>query len=445
MVGVKENDGEQHDNQILNERFRSLSHPGRAIGDGQQSQSPMRATEPSQRPKSTTQRVEFLITVVLAAVFVVFFVADEDPYSLGAGFFSLFVYAIAVVFSFTLARRPRAIPILVVLSLAAVGLSWAVRGDGYPVTSATLSYTSTCISVTNSTTGYVYQACRAVPSSGQDVAAALGWNFLAWAPLMGCLLYEIPFSERGRILTYGTAARMLRGAVPAAALMFILLGARSSGLIGSPIVGLGPLDPYVAFRECDSTSSLNGCSFNNSLYLLVDFLFWLAIALLSALLAGEAYVAYERTRGRRSSIEPPAKWAAVALAVLAVLGATVVPATLTQGGAIVTSGSSFQFPSYDYYLNIPVAATQRFTLVGSFSSNIPVDVYLLNYTQWDNSFGPYCPLQTTALFINATGGTIDAPTPRGSYNLVFCPVAQPPSEVNVTILVTSPIRFSPWS
>ena len=381
--------------------------------------------------------------MVLAAIFVAFFVADEDPYSLGAAFFSLFVYAIAVVISFTLVRRPRVIPVLVVLSLAAVGVSWAIRGDGYPVTSATLSYTSTCTNVTNSTSGYVYQACRAVPNSGQDVAAALGWNFLAWAPLMGCLLYEVPFGKGGKLLSYGAVARMLRGAVPAAALMFVLLGARSAGFIGSPIVGLGPLNPYVAFRECDSTTSLNGCSFNNSLYLLVDFLFWLAVALLIALVAGGIYLRSKREGGGSSFVGgSKVMWATVALAIIVIAGFTAVPAVLTQGGAIVTSGSSFQFPSYDNYLNIPVASTQQATLVGTFTSSVPVDVYLLNYTQWDNNFGPYCPLDTAALFINATGGALDAPAPRGSYDLVFCPVLLPPSLFNVTIVVTSPIRLS---
>jgi len=126
----------------------------------------MLATGLSQPHRSLSPRVELLATVVLTVIFVALFVAAEDPYSFGAAFFSLFFYAIAVIFSLTLVRRPRVIPVLVVLSLAAVGVSWAVRGDGYPVTSATLSYTSTCTTVTNSTSGYVYQACRAVPIPG---------------------------------------------------------------------------------------------------------------------------------------------------------------------------------------------------------------------------------------------------------------------------------------
>lgn len=415
-----------------------------AIGKGQRFRPPMGAKEPSQPSKSKTRRVEFFITVVLAAIFVAFFVADEDPYSLGAAFFTLFVYAIAATFSITLVRRPRVVLVLVVLSLAVVGLSWAVRGDGYPVTSATLSYTSTCTNVTNNTSGYVYQACRAVPNSGQDVAGALGWNLLAWAPLVGCLLYEIPLGEGGKLLSYGSGARMLRGAVPAAALMFNLLGARSGGFIGSPIVGLGPLNPYVAFRECDSTTSLNGCSFNNSLYLLVDFMLWLAVALLIALVIGGIYFRSKREGGGASFVGgSKAMWATVALFVIVIAGFTVVPAVLTQGGAIVTSGSSFQFPSYDNYLNIPVTSTHQATLVGSFTSSVPVDVYLLNYTKWDNNFGPYCPLDTAALFVNATGGALNAPAPQGSYDLVFCPILLPPNLYNITIVVTSPIRLSP--
>ena len=401
----------------------------------------MLATGLSQPHRSLSPRVELLATVVLTVIFVALFVAAEDPYSFGAAFFSLFFYAIAVIFSLTLVRRPRVIPVLVVLSLAAVGVSWAVRGDGYPVTSATLSYTSTCTTVTNSTSGYVYQACRAVPIPGQDVAVALGWNILAWAPLVGCLIYEVPLGESGKLLTYGTVLRMLRGAVPAAALMFVLLGARSSGFIGSPIVGVGPLNPYVAFRECDSTSSLNGCSFNNSLYLLVDFLFWLAVALLIALLAGGVHLLSKRRGGTASVDWSKAIWAAVALAVIVLAGFTAVPAFLTQGGAIVTSGSSFGFNSYDYYLNVPITSTRSSSLVGSFESNIPVDVYLLNTSIWDNSFGPYCPLNTQALFANSTQGTLDAPAPRGSYNLIFCPAFQPPNQFDVVVRITAPIRL----
>ena len=389
-----------------------------------------------------TPKVGLLFTVVLTVLFAAIFATTEDPYSLGATFYTLFVYALAVGFTFALVWRPRAILVLVVVSLAALGLTWALHGDGYPVSSATLSYTSTCTNVTNSTSGYVYQACRAVPNSGQDIAVALGLNFLSWAPLVGCLLYEVPLGEGGRLLTYGTAARMLRGAVPAAALMFILLGARTSGFIGSPVVGFGPLNPYVAFRECDSTTSLNGCSFNNSLYLLVDFLFWLVVAFLIALVAGAIYTLSKRGRSAAFIDRSKVILTAVVLATITLTGFTIVPAALTQGGAIVNSGSSFQFSSYDYYLNIPVTSAHQSTLVGSFTANIPVDVYLLNYTLWDNNFGPYCPLKTAALFANATGGALNAPTPRGSYDLVFCPVLLPPSEVNITILVTSPIRLS---
>ena len=410
---------------------------------GEKFRPPMRSMGQSQPLRLGTPRVEFLATVVLAVIFVALFVAAEDPYSLGAAFYSLFVYALAVVLSLTLVRRPKAIPVLVVLSLAAVGLSWAFRGDGYPVSSATLSYTSTCTSVTNSTSGYVHQACQAVPNSGQDVAAALGWNFLAWAPLVGCLLYEVPLGEGGSLLTYGTVARMLRGAVPAAALMFTLLGARSSGLIGSPIVGLGPLNPYVAFRECDSTTSLNGCSFNNNLYLLVDFLFWLAAALLIALVVGGIYLRSKREGGGAPFMGgSKAMWASMALAVIVIAGFTAVPAVLTQGGAIVTSGSSFRFNSYDYYLNVPITSTRVSVLVGSFASNVSVDVYLLNTTKWDNNFGPYCPLDTQALFTNSTQGTLDAPAPRGSYDLIFCPVFQPPNQFGIAVWVTAPIRLS---
>ena len=398
---------------------------------------------PESSTKPASQWSVLVVTFVLSAVFILIFVSLEDPYSLGSAFLSLFVYIIATALTLTLAKKPRTILILLAVSLAIAGAAWAVKGDGYPVSSATTSYTSSCTTFTNGTSGLVQQMCGAVSHTGSDIPQAVLWNILAWVPLVGALAFAVPRAKGGRLFTYGSLGRMLTGSIPGAALLFTLLGARSAGLIGSPTVGFGPLNPYVAFRECDSTTSLNGCSFNNNLYLLVDFLFWLAVAMLVALLAGAAYVGYERTRGRRISIGLAGKWTALSLAVLLALGLTVVPSALTQGGAIATSGSTFSFTPGDF-VDIPFNPAHAANLTGSFASSIPVYVYLLNSTQFgsfDLGGDSYCPVEgATPLASNATQGSLAAHTFPGPNTLLFCAGFDFHSAASITIQVTSPIR-----
>ena len=285
--------------------------------------------------------------------------------------------------------------------------------------------------------------CGAVSHQGSDVPIAALWNVIAWVPLVGALTFAVPLPKGGRLFTFGSLTRMLAGTIPGAALMFTLLGARSAGLIGSPIVGFGPLNPYVAFRECDSTTSLNGCSFNNSLYLFADFLFWLVAAMLMALAVGIAYVGYERTRGRKVSIGLAGKCAAVSLIGLLALGWTVVPAVLTQGGAIATSGTTFSFIPGDF-VDLPFNSASASNLTGSFTSNIPVDVYLLNSTQFssfDLSGNWYCPINgATPLASNATHGILAAHTFQGPNTLLFCVTFDYHSVASIDIQMSSPIR-----
>jgi len=84
-------------------------------------------------------------------------------------------------------------------------------------------------------------------------------------------------------------------------------------------------------------------------------------------------------------------------------------------------------------------------LTGSFVSDIQVDVYILNSTQFtslDQSGNWYCPISgATPLLLNATRGTLDGVTPAGSNNLLFCSIYQPSYVATITLQITSPIRL----
>jgi hypothetical protein len=400
---------------------------------------------PGSESKGGGNRVEFGLTLALSAIFVGFFVVTEDPYALGSAFLAFIAYGAAILISvdYALSRR-REIPLFVVTALAIVGLAWVIGGGGYPASSATVTFTTTCSTFTNSTSGLVQNVCGVQPIPGQNIPLAIAENFIAWAPLVGCLLYAKP--ESSKFLTSNSLGKMVRGAVPAAALMFTLLGIHSSDGFNSPMVGIGPLSPYTAFRECDSATAINGCVYTNTTYLLVDYLFWIAVALLLAIVAGVVLRFAQKRQGqwRTERDDLQEKWAVVVLAFLVALGLTLVPPALTQGGAIVTSGSTFSFYSGDF-LNIPMNSAHSSQLTGSFVSDIQVDVYLLNSTQFmsfDQSGNWYCPITgVTPLLLNATQGTFHGETAVGSYDLVFCGVYQPSYVPMITLQIISPIRL----
>lgn len=400
---------------------------------------------PGSQGKGGGNRIEFALTLALSAIFVGLFVVTEDPYTLGSALLAFVAYGAAVLVSadYALSRR-REIPLFVATALVVVGLAWVIGGGGYPFSGATVTFTATCSTYTNSTSGLVQNVCGTQPIPGQDIPLALAENFIALAPLVGCLLYAKP--DSGKFLAYGNLGKMVRGAVPAAALMFTLLGIRSSDGFNSPMVGIGPLNPYVALRECDSTTAIGGCVYTNKTYLLADYLFWVAVALLLAVVAGVVLRSARKREGRErmGRGDPQEKWVAVLLALLVASGLTLVPLALTQGGAIVTSGSTFSFYSGDF-LNIPMNSAHSSQLTGSFASDIQVDVYLLNSTQFmsfDQSGNWYCPITgVTPLLLNATQGTFHGETAVGSYDLVFCGVYQPGFGPTITLQITSPIRL----
>jgi hypothetical protein len=242
-------------------------------------------------------KIVFVFSLGFVVLVVAIFVFDEDLYSLGGPFVAIAAYTAALMASIAfLVRRPKAILFLLLASVAIAGLAWMVSGSGYPVSSATTGTSTTCTTVTNSTDGLVQSLCTQQTYPTQDIPRAMTLNLIAWAPLVGCFLYSMPELRKEELVSYKNIGRLFRGAAPAAVLMFDLMGAYSQDGFYSPILGLGPLNPFVAYRECDSTTSLNGCVFVNSTFLLVDFLFWFAVACLVSLLVAEIYDSFIQRR-----------------------------------------------------------------------------------------------------------------------------------------------------
>ncbi|MDH2901592.1 MAG: hypothetical protein PXY39_11540 [archaeon] len=108
------------------------------------------------------------------------------------------------------------------------------------------------------------------------------------------------------------------------------------------------------------------------------------------------------------------------LIALLIFGLVVVPTLVSEYGIIVQSGSSFSFYTISF-LNIPFQVQHPAKLTGSFSSNIPVILYLLNSSQWA-SFNMFCPIaNTTAVSANVTEIHLSVSIKSaGNYDLLFC-------------------------
>lgn len=385
-----------------------------------------------------------LVALALLTVpFSIYLVYNEDPYAIGRFAVTGVAYLAALVLSIawvseTRDRRSSAL-ILSVSLLAVIGSAYALSGGaGYPATNVTNSTTYSCTTFTNQTnaSGYPSQgsgsSCtgRFVPT--EDVPLALGYNLLAWAPLVGCMLFSMPVWSGAGATKYDSLARLVGGSVPAAAILLNLVGVRTPGtLLTLPVLHV-PLNPYLAYGMCDSITATGGCVYVNHLFVVVDYAFWLAIAVFASV-AGNELVAHRLRKG--GSIWKATAYS-LALVSLLTVGLVVAPAALASGGVLVPSGSSFAFYSNNSFIRIPVVGGQNDTLGGTFKSSAAVDVYILNSTQFlsFDQAGGFCPVSlVTPLLVSVTHGSLAAEIGAGTYSLLFCAPFQPSSNIRVTI------------
>jgi hypothetical protein len=176
----------------------------------------------------------------------------------------------------------------------------------------------------------------------------------------------------------------------------------------------------------------------NNLNVFADYAFWLAAVILASVAASE-FISRSRVPGA-----PVRKGVLYALALISVLvvGLVVIPAATARSGVLVNSGSSFSFDPLNSFIRVPFEASHNGTLNGAFESSAPVDVYVMNSSQFI-SFdmnGDYCPLKLVkALSVNAIAGSVGTNIGSGSYSLVFCAI---PHDRNIQVTITSPVKLS---
>jgi hypothetical protein len=391
------------------------------------------------------------LTIVLATAFSVFLVFNEDTYALGRFMVVGVAYLSAVVLSiawFASSRRGRRHAlILLTATLVMLGGIYSLSGgNGYPETNVTNSTSYSCTTITTGTNSSGYPvhgtqySCTGYASPVQNIPVALGYNLLAWVPLVGCVLFSMPVWNGRGAFGYEGIARLIGGSVPAAAILLNLVGIQSTGsLLSLPILHL-LLNPYLAYGECDSTTSIGGCVYVNQLFVLADYSFWLVVVILAAMAMSEVV---SHRQSALASIRKPALYS-LALAFVLVVGLAVVPASIAGSGILVNPGNSFSFYPNNSFVRIPFVAGHTESLSGAYESSAPVDVYVLNSTQF-LSFdrgGGYCPVPSVEpLLVNDTQGSIATNVGSGSFNLIFCAPFQP-NWPSLQVTITSPVRLT---
>ena len=399
---------------------------------------------------SRTSASAFVFTLVLVTAFSVFLVFNEDPWAFSRFMMVGIAYLAAIVLSvvwFATQRRRGHATILLVATLVVLGGVYSLSGgNGYPATNVTnsTSYSCTTFSHTTNSSGYPAQnsgfSCTGYNFPVQNIPLALGYNLLAWVPLIGCVLFSMPVWNGKGASRYDDLARLIGGSVPAAAILLNLVGIQAAGsLLQLPVLHL-PLNPYLAYGMGDSITATGGCVYVNQLYVLVDYAFWLGVTVLASAAMSE-FVSHRMNAGaplRNSGLY------SLALASILVVGLAIVPASIAASGVLVYPGNSFSFYPNSSFVRIPFVATHSASLSGGFESSAPVDAYVLNSSQFVSfdQGGGYCPVSSAApLFANATRGSITTNVESGSYSLVFCAPFQS-NGASIQVKVTSPIKLS---
>ncbi len=248
--------------------------------------------------------LRFYLVIALVAMFTTFLIYDEDPYALGRIAVLGISYLSAIVLSvawFTDSRtRGKYALLLLTATIVVLGGSYALSGgNGFPATNAnnqTLLSCTTYTTLSNTTLSGSGFSCMPYSVPGQNIPLALGANLLVWVPIVGCILFSMPIWNGRRASKYANIERLLAGSVPAAAVLLNLIGIGFAGTLLSPLVLHLPLNPYAAFGMCDSVTAESGCVYVNQLYMLVDYVFWLAVVGLTSLVASGIYGSIESRR-----------------------------------------------------------------------------------------------------------------------------------------------------
>ena len=398
------------------------------------------------RIKAHGGELALAVVIVLITAFSVFLIYNEDPWVISRFIVTGIAYLAALILSIVWLGNSRVwrktALILGVGTFVVLGGVYALSaGNGYPVNNVINSTSYSCSSSSGPNSSSY--GCTEHTYPVQDIAGALGFNLLAWLPLIGCVFFSMPVWSEGAPKYYGLT-RLIGGSATAAAILLNLVGIQAPGnLLSTPTVRL-PLNPYLAYRECDSVSADAGCAFVNQPYVLADYALLLAAVVLVSF-ATSAFISH------RMSARVPNRKAvkySMVLGSVPIVGFVVIPASIAASGVLVFSGNSFTFSEYDFVRMPFVVTGHSETLTGAFQSSAPADLYILKSSQFDSfdsDFFTYlCPMPSFApILANFTRGSIATNLGSGSYDLLFCVDIHSPHHPTTTqVKVTSPVKLS---
>ena len=232
--------------------------------------------------KSDVRSLEY--TLVAASLFSSLAVYDSDP----SGFGPLFLGAVAyfaclllIIAGLGLPKGRRLTYFVMTIILAAsviLAVYVATAGNGSPVQGDQTTTSCTNIQITNSTSPTGFTGGTSCTSSPYYSDSSIWYNVVFWTPLVGALIYAMPsWIEPGKRNAVTSLSRILKGSVPVGVLLLLTFGLDNASL-GYPELfnGHSPLNPFVAYRFCDSVTFGSGCVQVDAIRYFADLAFWIA-------------------------------------------------------------------------------------------------------------------------------------------------------------------------
>ncbi len=255
----------------------------------------MKKAKPSTRPLK--------LTIIGVAIYIAILIVFDDPMGFSGFLAPAFVFLFAVFFvlvkSAGLERKKGLVFATVIVSLSAIlffASYFATQGSGlpWPVSNSYANENCQNAQIPNATSPSGYTN-GTVCTSGSGIFSLSPFgifiDYIYWLPIVGLGIYAMPIWKKEDSMP-NKISRNLAGSTIAAALLLPQVGLHSNGMYPLQITGWVPLNPYFAFAAenvgtCNSMNAFMGCVSVNPFFLVIDFLFWLAVISLFALTISE--------------------------------------------------------------------------------------------------------------------------------------------------------------
>jgi hypothetical protein len=400
-------------------------------------------------------------TLVAVILFSALALYGSDPSGFGPVVVGGVAYLVGMgllVLSLAFDSRRRSAYLLVALSTAAVLLSvYALTaGNGLPAQGDQLGLSCYTTSTQNGS-GLASQTVCTNNRPYFDHWSVL-WNVAFWIPVVGSLVYAMPhWIEPGKRNVATSLSRVLKGCVPAGTLLLLTFGLDNSSS-GYPELfnGHSPLNPFVAYRYCDSTMFGSvGCVEVDWIRYFADFAFWIAlVALLALALSGlsdmllraapSGWTPLSSADIVGGSLGSPARLTVIVVALLVLMTLGLVFAPAWNSGIVAERGTTVQVGQGSFAF-IPFSASQSSRLSGSFTVSPGIEAYVMNQTQYraiDQEMNHYPPDGFEFASGNASSVVLNVSVSTGSYFLVFLDAHPSSSSAGLSVHVTETVRLT---